>query len=236
MPELAVVVPVYNEEGVVAQVVGDWIHALDALGIDFELHAYDDGSHDASPKILSEIAQAEERLHVHAKANTGHGPTILAGYLENAEAEWIFQIDSDDEMGPGAFAELWNAREGFDLGVGERIGTSQPRTRQLVSAASRLAVRALYGEGVSDVNTPYRLMRTSALRPLFESLPRDTFAPNVIVSGVAATWGLRVHAVRVPHRPRTTGTVSIRRMKLLRAAVLSLIQTALARFRLPSQR
>ena len=35
-----------------------------------------------------------------AKTNSGHGPTILLGYRENSDCAWVFQMDSDDEMGP----------------------------------------------------------------------------------------------------------------------------------------
>jgi glycosyltransferase involved in cell wall biosynthesis len=227
--ELAVVMPVYDEAASLPGVVTHWARALDALGIDWLLHAYDDGSRDDSRAVLEALARREPRLRVHAHANRGHGPTLLRGYRENAGAAWIFQVDSDDEMGPGDFAALWERRADHDLLLAERVRSAQPLARRGVSAASRVLVRLLYGRAVRDVNAPYRLMRSDAFRPLFAALPDDTFAPNVILSGLAAALRLRVLNRPVPQRPRRAGQVSIRRWKLLRVALRSARQTVRAR-------
>ena len=53
----------------------------------------------------------------------------------------------------------------------------------------------------------------------------DAFAPNVILTGLACRAGLRIVEVPVPYRSRRTGASSIARLKLLRAAALSFLQT-----------
>lgn len=227
--ELAIVMPVYNEEGAIEKVVRDWIHALDGLGIRFEIHAYNDGSRDATPKILGDLARADARVCVHNRENAGHGPTILAGYRENVDKPWIFQIDSDDEMKPDRFAELWRARGEYDFLVGERARNDQPWARRVVSAVSRVTVRALFGDAVFDVNAPYRLMRSSAFEPVFRAIPADTFAPNVVITGAVSILGLRAHRIEVTQLPRQTGEVSIKKLKLLRAAARAFFQTIAAR-------
>lgn len=99
--ELCIVVPVYNESGAIGAVLSKWSAMLDSHGIDWQLHAYNDGSRDNSSEILSAVAKRSNgRLVAHDKTNSGHGPTILLGYRENAEhCDWLFQMDSDDEMG-----------------------------------------------------------------------------------------------------------------------------------------
>jgi glycosyltransferase involved in cell wall biosynthesis len=226
--ELAVVMPVYNEEGAIEKVVKDWVHALDGLGVAFEIHAYNDGSRDATAKILGALAAADARICVHNRENSGHGPTILAGYRENSDKEWIFQIDSDDEMKPDRFAELWSVRGDHDLLVGERARNEQPLTRQVVSAISRITIRTLFGNAVHDVNAPYRLIRTAAFERVFEAIAEDTFAPNILISGAASILGLRVHRIEVCQLPRRTGEVSIRKGKLLAAAIRAFCQTVRA--------
>ncbi len=47
-PELAVVMPIYNEETNIEAVVREWIAALQLLGIDFLVLAINDGSKDAT--------------------------------------------------------------------------------------------------------------------------------------------------------------------------------------------
>jgi dolichol-phosphate mannosyltransferase len=212
-PELTVVMPVFNEEGAVTGVIADWTGALAGMGIDFRLAVYDDGSRDGTERTLQELARLDPRLLVVRHANRGHGPTILRGYRE-AQGRWILQVDSDGEMAAGHFAALWREREAYDFLVGARQDRVSAPLRRLVSAGSRASVHALLGRGVRDVNSPYRLMRRDLLRPLLDLLPADPFAPNVLLSGLAARAGLRVFECSIPHEGRRVGTGSLTRWRL----------------------
>ena len=225
---LCVVVPVYNEQAIIGRMLEKWSSALDALGIDYEIRSYNDGSRDDSLEVMHQAARRiGSRISVRDKPNGGHGHTILTGYREAAADgfDWVFQIDSDDEMGPEKFGELWSRRGDYDFLVGARGGRKQCLPRRVVSLASRLCVRIFYGKGVWDVNTPYRLMRVSAFRSFFQQIPLSTFAPNVIISGLAARHDLKCFETLVPQHDRTTGEVSIRKWKLLKAAIKSFSQT-----------
>ena len=223
---LAVIMPVYNEEGIIAAVIKRWSSALDALGIDYSVHAYNDGSKDKSLPILTALAQTHPTLTVHDKTNSGHGSTILQGYRENAgRYTWLFQIDSDNEMGPECFHVLWENRKQYDFLVGIRDGRNQPLSRKIVSFVSRLCVRVFYGKGVWDVNSPYRLMRSEKFERIYNMIPADTFAPNVVISGMAARLKLRFFECPVLHENRKTGMVSIKKWKLFKAASRSFKQT-----------
>jgi len=222
---LNVVMPVYNEEAIAGTVVRAWCRMLGELGVDYRFHAYNDGSRDGSLAVLRALARELPRLVVHDKPNTGHGPTILGGYRAHADATWLFQIDSDDEVSPDDFPAMWAARHEYDLLIGRRPDRHGPRSRRLVSAVSRFTVRLCFGTGVSDPNCPFRLMRAEKFRALLERLPPDTFAPNIMVSGFAMRAGLRIRESPVTHRGRRTGEVSIKRLRLLRAACRSFGQT-----------
>ena len=67
MPELAVVVPVYNEEGSISDVVKKWTNTLDRMKIDYRMSVYDDGSRDATGKILERLSKSNPRLSVRSK-------------------------------------------------------------------------------------------------------------------------------------------------------------------------
>lgn len=224
---LCVVMPVYNEEAAIGVVLKKWAVELDRLGIDYVIRPYNDGSKDKSLAVMREVAAKHPRIDVRDKPNGGHGNTILTGYRDAADDgfDWVFQIDSDDEMGPEKFGELWANRENNDFLVGIRDGRRQPLARKVISFVSRLCVRMFYGKGVWDVNTPYRLMRVSAFKGFFADIPLMTFAPNVILSGLAARHKFRLFETRVPQHDRTTGEVSIKKWKLLKAAVRSFAQT-----------
>lgn len=225
---LAVIMPVYNEEGAIAKVLDKWLGELNRLGIDFKIHVYDGGSKDNTVKILNQLAAKNNQIVVH-EIVLPHGPSILLGYRANSDAEWLFQIDSDDEMGPESFERLWEKRNDYDFLLGRRVGRKSPLSRQMVSFISRGTVRYLYGPGVYDVNSPYRLMRSDAFKHFFEKIPSDALAPNVIISGIACRMKLRILELPVEHRERETGT-PINKMRLLKAAVRSMFQTIKYRF------
>lgn len=226
--KLCVVMPVYNEQEAIGPVLEKWAKALNALEIDYTIRPYNDGSKDNSLAVMREVAKNLPCVDVHDKSNGGHGNTILTGYREAAADgfDWIFQIDSDDEMGPEKFSELWERRGDYDFLVGIRDGRVQALPRKIISFVSRCCVKVFYGrKTIWDVNTPYRLMRVSAFRDVYEAIPLTTFAPNVIISGMVARMGLKYFEMRVPQRDRTTGEVSIKKWKLFKAAMKSFAQT-----------
>jgi glycosyltransferase involved in cell wall biosynthesis len=226
--KLAVVIPVYNEEGAIAAVLEKWIDKLDRMGIFYTINVYNDGSKDHTAEILFQYAQKfSGKVNVCNKTNSGHGPTILQGYNDAADSgfTWIFQIDSDDEMEPENFDKIWDQRENYDFLVGIRDGRKQMLPRKVISFVSRSCVRIFYGKSIWDVNSPYRLMRVSSFSDVFRNIPSDTFAPNVIISGMAARKKMRCFEMPVRQRDRQTGEVSIKKWKLLKAAIKSFRQT-----------
>lgn len=227
MGNLAVVMPVYNEEGAIGAVIEKWTSELDKLQIDYNIFAYNDGSKDNTAAILEELAKTQPKLVAINKANSGHGATILKAYRDNApNYTWIFQMDSDDEMGPEGFASLWEKRHDYDFLIGIRDGRLQQLPRKIISFVSRACVKIFYGfNGVWDVNSPYRLMRSEKFVDLFNKIPEDTFAPNVIISGFVARKKLKFYQIPVPCKLRQTGEVSIKKWKLLKAAAKSFLQT-----------
>jgi glycosyltransferase involved in cell wall biosynthesis len=231
--KLCIVMPVYNEEEAIGPVLKKWAEALDALGIDYTIRPYNDGSKDASLVVMRDVAKGLPRVDVRDKKNGGHGNTILTGYREASldGYDWIFQIDSDDEMGPEKFGELWEKRNEYDFLVGYRDGRKQALPRKVVSFVSRLCVRLFYGKSIWDVNTPYRLMRVEKFTSFYQAIPLTTFAPNVILSGLVARYKLRFFEMPVPQHDRTTGEVSIKKWKLFKAAARSFMQTIVFAFK-----
>jgi glycosyltransferase involved in cell wall biosynthesis len=227
---VVVVMPVYNEEGVIRQVVEEWLQMLDSLGAPYRLQIWNDGSTDGTETALKTLKHP--CLEVKTAKNRGHGPTILRAYKAAAErAPWVFQTDSDGELPAEVFPSFWAEREQMDLVIGIRTGRNGPLIRRLISVGSRTVIRLLFGRGPRDVNCPYRLIRSSAFFSLLDRLPEDTFAPNLLIAGHAGREQLRTKEIPVPFTPRTAGVPSIRRWKLLRAAFRCTRQTLAFRFR-----
>jgi glycosyltransferase involved in cell wall biosynthesis len=223
--DLAVVMPVYNEEECIVKVLESWISVLTTLGMRFKIIVLNDGSSDGTLQVLQAFNQSNH-IELINKANSGHGPTILMGYQKAVRlADWTFQCDSDDEMKPNSFRALWVNRAGFDALFGIRKERHQNLGRRFISACSRAAVRVLFGKGVTDVNTPYRLIRSDILAQIIDHIPVNAFAPNVIISGIICKLGLRTFEVPVFHENRKTGKVSIVKWRLWRSAANAFWQT-----------
>ena len=112
------------------------------------------------------------------KKNSGHGPTSLSGiWFSGAGGQWVFQVDSDNEIRAEHFRKLWSERDLHDAVIGIRDGRQQPLPRRIISTVSRLVVALFYGTGVTDVNCPFRLMRTDVLKQILVRFPKKPSLP-----------------------------------------------------------
>ena len=206
-PTLSVVMPVHNEAMYLKSTLESWITILRSLQVPFEFLAYDDESTDGSGEILDQGSENFSELHVVHQPHLGHGPTIRDGY-EAAAGEWILQTDSDKETPPGEFDQLWPLRDSYDFVIGRRVGRKLKFGRKIVSACARLGVRFFYGSGVRDVNSPFRLMRGEFVRSSLPSIPKDSFAPNLHLTGLAIRGKWRVREVPVISQNHRIASVS----------------------------
>ena len=94
MEKLYIVIPAYNEEENIKQVIDDWYPVVEKYNGNGEsrLVIMDDGSKDSTYAIMQEYAKDRPLFHPITKPNGGHGATVLYGYnyaLEN-NADYIF--------------------------------------------------------------------------------------------------------------------------------------------------
>ncbi len=219
--------PVYNEEEIIVTVIKDWHETLQALDIDFEIRCYNDGSKDGTGDILLGMERDYPNLTVVDKANSGHGPTILQGYRDAESADWIFQVDSDNEILANQFGALWEQRRDYDFILGRRSHASFPLSRRVVTFFAWLVVKTGFNSKIVDVNSPFRLFRSAEVSPLIQLIPPDTFAPNVLITGLVSAKDLRIKEIQIENGFRQTGTVSIKHWKLFKVAVRSFKESIL---------
>jgi dolichol-phosphate mannosyltransferase len=229
-PGLAVVIPVYNEAVNLPALLRDWQPVFQAVDAGYTINFIDDGSTDDSLAILSARQRTDPHLLVHQQQNAGHGPAILKGYGMTGEAAWVFQIDSDHQLDTVAFQTLWTNRDDYDLLLGERQQKNASPARQGLSRITGWMVKALYGNGVKDINSPYRLIRGSDLKQALAKIPAGSFAPNVLLTAWFIRRKKRIFTGVVwqrgenPRRGRMTAY-------FLRGALRSGVQTVLFRLR-----
>lgn len=159
-PELSVVVPVFNERGVLPELLARLVAVLEATAAEYEVILVDDGSTDDSPTILLAAADRNARLRViRFSRNFGHQAAVTAG-IEHARGQAIVVIDADLQDPPEAIPALvakW--REGFEVVSAvrsERPGESPVRLF-LIRAFYRLLKRISSVDMTPDVGD-FRLL------------------------------------------------------------------------------
>ena len=147
---LSLVVPLYNEHQGVAELYRRVCAALESVQVPFEIVLVDDGSRDATPRLIDELACADQRVRaLHLSRNFGHQAAISAG-LDHAKGQAVIVIDGDLQDPPELIPQLverW--REGFDV-------VYAVRTRRKEGLFKRLGYHSFYRilSQISDIDIP----------------------------------------------------------------------------------
>jgi dolichol-phosphate mannosyltransferase len=116
VPDLSVVVPIYNEEENLPELHRRLVTSLDALGMRYELIFVNDGSRDRSRSMLDDLASGSERvMAIHFSRNFGHQPAVTAG-IDHARGRAVIVMDGDLQDPPevlGEFVAMW--QRGHDV-------------------------------------------------------------------------------------------------------------------------
>lgn len=117
MPQISVIVPVYNVEPYIRRCVDS---ILVQTFTDFELILVDDGSPDNCPTICDEYAVTDSRVHVIHQENGGLSAARNAGIdwaFANSDSQWLTFIDSDDWIPKRYLDLLLYAAQEFDTKI-----------------------------------------------------------------------------------------------------------------------
>ena len=224
LKDVAVVIPVFNEEKLIGECINEWLNVLDSVNLNYEILIIDDGSSDATIPIVERYGD-NPNIQMIIKQNEGHGPTILAGYKRAVGiAEWVFQADSDNEINPNQFSALWSRRQGQDAVIAWRQGRNQTTVRRLVTFFARVTTKVLFRCHLRDVNIPFRLIRSETLTILLEKIPSDTFAPNIALSGALSLMNFQVEECPVVFNERIVGESSLSNLGAVRKGGRALLE------------
>lgn len=230
--ELSVVIPAYNEAQHIVDLIRDWHQVFVANKIAYRFIIIDDGSVDDTVVLLKALQAEVPAVTIHPQSNMGHGPAILKGYEIGMQSPWIFQIDADHQFETNAFNELWQQRHNYDLLLAEREDKHATLSRKMVSMVSGLMVHLLYGKGIKDVNSPYRLMRADKLGQALRKIPSNSFAPNVLITSFFISTKKRIFTNVVHFRKNVSLKKSRMNIYFLKGCINSILQVIKFRFSL----
>lgn len=208
---LYIVMPAYNEQDNITEVVDEWYKVVEKIGKDSRLVVVNDGSKDDTLKILEDAQKNRPQLVVLDKKNGGHGSTVLYGYSYAIAQDpaYIFQTDSDGQTLASEFWQFWDQRHNYDAQFGFRKKREDGFSRWIVTKTLRMIIWAIFKTWVTDANTPYRLMKTSVLKEAIKYVPDNYNLPNVIISVMIVRNHYKYRFERITFRPRQGGVNSI---------------------------
>jgi len=208
---LSIIIPAYNEELRLPRTL-DRVRAwIEAARISAEVIVVDDGSKDATARVVNERAAQWRALRlVSNPGNRGKGYSVRHGAMESRGDALLF-TDADLSAPIEEAPKLLNALSAYDAAIGSRaldrrvIEVHQSRLREIAGMIFNLVVRVLLGLSFADTQCGFKAFKRERCMILFErqKIERFGFDPELLY--LAKRFGLKVAEipVRWAHDPGT---------------------------------
>ncbi len=202
---ISVVIPVFNEELTIGNVIERLTAVMQKIGFKYEIIVVDDCSTDRS----LEISKSQSLKVFSLKKHMGKGYALRAGFAK-AKGDIVTTIDSDGSHRPEELPQLLTPilQNKADLVIGSRYLSQKPvATKKLNDAGVRLfnfLIKILTRAEVSDSQSGYRVMKSVVLRNMRLKSNEYEIESEMLVKTVRQ--GFRVIEVPISFEQRTYGT------------------------------
>jgi dolichol-phosphate mannosyltransferase len=166
------VIPVYNEAGVVEQTYASVCKIIDCLPYKFTIYYVDDGSQDNTVDSLSALADRDLRIVVLEFArNFGHQAALTAG-LDASDGDFVISLDGDGQHPPEMIPQMINLFEqGYDIVQAQRIEEGQSFSfKQFTSSGFYTLINTISGTRMEPGAADFRGLSRQAVDAL-KSMP-----------------------------------------------------------------
>ncbi|MBI3447692.1 MAG: glycosyltransferase family 2 protein [Acidobacteria bacterium] len=201
--KLSVVIPAFNEERTLADIVGR-VRAIETPGWEREIIVVDDGSIDGTPGVIASLAGPDLTARRQAP-NRGKGAALRVGFAA-ATGDFIVIQDADSEYDPADLPALLDAlrASGADAAYGSRILGSNPKSYFSYYWGGRLLTaifNLVYGQRLTDVTTCYKIFRLEDALELGLACDGFEFCEELTARLVRA--GRRIVEAPITYAPRS---------------------------------
>ena len=204
--KISVVIPCYNEENTISQVIIKVEKSLLNLNIDYEIIVVDDhSSDDSSNKLIEFENQKKIKLFTHSQ-NFGKGAAIATG-LKNISGEIILIQDADLEYDPTDYERLVEPikKDFADVVFGSRfVGSEEKRVlfywHSLGNKVLTLFSNMLTNLNLTDMENCYKVFRANVIKEIELQENRFGFEPEVTAK--ISKKNLRIYEVGVKYYGR----------------------------------
>jgi len=162
------VIPVFNEAGVVEQTYAKICEAIEHFPHSFTIYYVDDGSSDETVKSLDTLAKTDKRIVVlELSRNFGHQAALTAG-LEAAQGDYVISMDADGQHPPEMIQQMLELFEqGYDIIQAQRVeDVSASAFKQFTSSAFYNLINRISGTQIVPGAADFRGMNRQAVDAL----------------------------------------------------------------------
>jgi glycosyltransferase involved in cell wall biosynthesis len=196
-------VPAFNEEATVEEV----LRRIDALALEKQVVAVDDGSTDGTGQILARWRDTHPYVTVLTQPNRGKGAAIRAA-IPHVDGDIAVIQDADMEYDPVDVPALIEPLERgvADVVFGSRLRGGRPQRAYLFwhlvgNRVLSLLTNVLFNTTISDMETGYKAFRADVLRSL--SLTQNDFGIEPEITAKVCRRGLRIYELPIAYYGRT---------------------------------
>lgn len=178
--EISVIIPVFNEESTISDLIHEIVETLSKGNLDFEVVIVDDGSNDRTLEVLREVKQNLPKVLrvAHHLNNKGNGAALRTG-IRVAHGEVVVTMDADGQHDPEDILKLLADIPPYDLVIGAR-------TENYIGSWSRGVANRFYNwfaswlsqTEVKDLTSGFRAMRREAVLHFLPLFPNGFSAPT----------------------------------------------------------
>ena len=209
--QVAVVIPVYNEEENLPALMQRLMPVMQGLGKSFEIIFIDDGSHDQSLEILKGFTQNSPVRVVELTRNYGQHAAIMAGF-SITQADIVITMDADLQNPPEEITNLVKVMEegNYDVVGTIRKGRKDSFFRILPSKIINIVARKITRVSMRDWGCMLRCYRLPVVQRMIQCHEHATFIP-----ALATVFAKRVTEIEVAHEERHGGKSNYPLRKLI---------------------
>jgi dolichol-phosphate mannosyltransferase len=199
-PDVAIVVPVYNEEDNVPTLAQELHSAMELIDARYEIVFVDDASTDGTWAKISEARESDERVRgLHHERNAGQSAALWTGIV-NTRSEIVVTLDGDCQNDPSDLPRLLHALRDCDFVCGVRMKRRDNWLRRISTKVARVARRRVLKVDFRDTGCAFRAFRREALRGVFPFNGLHRFLPVLVHAN-----GAQTKEISINHRPRVAG-------------------------------
>ena len=212
MQTVSVVVPVFNEEANLEQLVERTLAACDSLNRNYELILVDDGSSDRSREMIQQAAEAHNQIVIGVLLNRNYGQhaAVMAG-LETSRGDIVVTLDADLQNPPEEIPKLVaKMEEDFDVVGTVRVPRCDATFRKVGSWLVNRAAQRATGVKMHDYGCMLRAYRRHIVDAMLMCHERSTFIPIL-----ANSFARRTTEIEVSHSSRGAGDSKYSLWKLI---------------------